>query len=483
MVQSRSSKERYALALAITGISALLLFLAGSANVQSDLRYFGFALSVLLSSVLAGLGPALLVTSIVGMLNAYLLFRMLPQSYGLEEEAARFILFLGEGVLLSFVGRMIRDARAENFERPWAKRYLMAIFFVLAATGLKMVAWPDSERKIPFAFYFAATAATALAGGVGPGLLATLLASLCARYLFLEPVYSFAVYSPLDALRVALFIIEGIALSLLAGKFVRTQNYAEWALDRVRRLRDELWNRTEDSRALKAISRDIVWEWDLPVSATFREEGGSSGARESRFDLWLRGIHPNDRLKVLASLKDAMQQGRQEWSDKYRRLVPGKGYLHVADRALIIRDNAWHPVRVVGRSADVTKTSSSVAVGPESEGAYRALFENNPNAMLLADHSLRIIDANDAACDVLGYNRETLAMLSAEDLFPASARGLLLGLKPEEPLAVTFEEDCVRSGGEVFRAKISAAIVSGIEKTAADRVITIEEIAEAETTA
>jgi PAS domain S-box-containing protein len=97
--------------------------------------------------------------------------------------------------------------------------------------------------------------------------------------------------------------------------------------------------------------------------------------------------------------------------------------------------------------------------------------------MLLAD-GLRIVDANEAACEVLGYTRETLKMLDLEAVLLGSAKQKLLGLRSEAPSSLTFEEECMRGNGEVFRARINAAMVTGIEKSVADRVITLEEMAE-----
>ena len=480
MIQWRSSWERYALAVVVTAVASLLYILAGPADVDSDLRYFGFTLAVLISSILAGLGPGILATALGGFVSAYFL---LPPIFSIQvaspQRTAHLILFVGEGVLVSFIGNMIRDACTEDTDVHWAKRYLTAVLFVVGATILKLLSWRDFEREMPFALYYAVTVASAWSGGFGPGLVATLLATVLARYFFIDPVYSLSVHSPMAAARVFLFITEGIILSILAGRYITARRLTNHMIERIRGYGERLWKSSEDARALRAISRDVVWEWDIPSAATIGNEDSGTADEGSSFTLWLKRIHPRDRLKVIASLKAAMEEGRLEWCDDYRRLIPGKGYVHVSDQAFILRDNAWNPVRVVGRSADVTDVKSAPH-GFESEGAYRALFENNPHAMLLADGGLHIVDANDAACDVLGYTREAVRKLGLADVLPGPAKGMLLELTPEEPTSIAFEEDCVRASGERFRAKISAAIVSGIEKTSADRLITIEEMAEAE---
>lgn len=213
------------------------------------------------------------------------------------------------------------------------------------------------------------------------------------------------------------------------------------------------------------------------------EGGHLEPASVMDFTRWLQEVHPKDRLKAMESLRSALEQGRTEWFYEYRRRRPGRGYVRVSDHAYIIRDDAWTPVRVVARSADQAELNASVGI--ESEGPYRAFFENNPKAVLLADKGLHILEANDAACDLLGYRRAELTKLNAEQIFEERKRGsvmdMFLGLEAQDRPSIAFEEECVRADGEVFRAKISAARISEIEGSRVDRMITIKEIVECET--
>jgi PAS domain S-box-containing protein len=154
-------------------------------------------------------------------------------------------------------------------------------------------------------------------------------------------------------------------------------------------------------------------------------------------------------------------------------MFPEKGYLRVSDHAFILRDGGKHPVRVIGRSEPHEISSPPAGFG--ENGPYRAVFENHPYAMLLADHGLQVVDANIAACTLLGYAHDALTGRGLDDFLSRAARVTILGLSPADPRSVTFEEDCVRATGEVFHARISAAMIDGTRNTSADRVITIEE--------
>ena len=477
----QSSWGRYGLAVVTTATASLIYFRARVSGVESDVKYFGFAIAILFSSVTGGLGPGLLATALAAAASSFLLRAPLFSLPGASEERAiGLLLFMGEGVLLSILGHRIRDASSEDARFSPITRYAAAVLFIFAATGLKLLGWHDVEDHLPFAVYYAATAAAAWTGGLGPGLFATLLASVCARYFFMEPPFSLSVRSPALAARELVFIAEGMALSFLSARSARS--FARRVIEQMRQQRDRLWRGVENARALRAISRDAVWEWDLPSPPAQLSESNDAETTggSADFHLWLRRIHPKDRLKVLASLNAAMERGRREWSYEYRRFNPGEGYVHVADHAFIIRDDAWKPVRVVGRSADMT-LPNRVPLKFEHDGSYRLFFENNPHAMLLADGGSYIVDANDAACDVLGYTREALTRLDLEAVLLGSAGEKLLGLRSEAPSSLTFEEECMRGSGEVFRAKINAVMVSGIERSLADLIITLEEMAEAGT--
>ena len=275
-----------------------LPFTRGMPDVDSDVKYFGFAIAILISSLTAGLGPGLLATALSAFASAFLLLApVFSISIASEEKAIRLLLFVGEGVLLSILGYRIRDASSDDARLPGLKRYAAAALFIFCATGLKLLAWHDVENEMPFALYYAATAAAAWTGGLGPGLLATLLASVCARYFFIEPQLSFSIGSPALALRELVFITEGMALSFLSARSAR--RFARRVIVQMRQQTDRLFRGEENARALKAISRDVLWEWELPspTAQLGESDGPEAIGGSANFHLWFRRIHPKDRLE------------------------------------------------------------------------------------------------------------------------------------------------------------------------------------------
>lgn len=461
---------RYSIAILAIGVASLLFLVAEPFQSEFDIVYFGLSMAVLLSAAIAGLYPGLFAAIL-----ALLLLLPAPMASA-AEKVSRLTIFASQGVLLALVGNAIGDARAEDVHIAWTRRYFLPGLFVFTATGVKLVMWRRIESGMPFVFYYLTTAASASLGGFGPGLLATLLAALCARFFFLYPQYSLAVASPVEALRVGLFIIEGIGISYIAAKQITFRKVAHRAIQRMRHLAELLIQSAIRARALQTLSKDVIWEWDLPESIRSSDIGnGSSDTTSSSFTSWISGIHPGDCLRVLGSLRSAVLQGAAEWRGEYRRMFPEKGYVRVSDHAFILRDSGKHPVRVIGRSEADEVLSPPADFGENYP--YRAVFVNNPHAMLMADGGLQVVDANKAACTLLGYARDALKGRDLDHLLSRAAKVIILGLGPADPRTVTFEEDCVRATGEVFHARITAAMIDAVKRTPADRVITIEETA------
>jgi PAS domain S-box-containing protein len=460
---------------------SLLFFLIGSKDMDTDLRCFAFAIAILLSALFGGLGPGLLATGLSAFANAFIFF---PPAFSMHiasaERVARLVMFTGEGSLLAFVGPLFRDARTVDIEVSW-KRYLPATLFVFTATGLKLLAFRNLEQQVPFTFYYAAIAASAWSGGFGAGLLATFLASMTARYFFLDPQYSFSVSSLVNGERVFLFVAEGILLSGLSGKYAGARRVAVAAIAQVRQYEQHLRKSIQDVRALRLTSDDVVWEWDLTqdrmIRGATRIERPGTAVASMTFDSWLKQVHPEDRSLVRTSLESALRGGHDEWNCEYRRLRPGGKFAYVSDHALVFRDAERNTERMVGRTADLNRSTAPARAHGHPEG-HPAMLEQNPIVVLVTNGFLRIVSANQAAPDALGYSTAELSGRPLENIFRPHRRRIvadtLIGLNPFDRASVTFVEDCVRSDGKIFRAKINSVAILNLDGFTSSRVIMIE---------
>jgi PAS domain-containing protein len=93
-------------------------------------------------------------------------------------------------------------------------------------------------------------------------------------------------------------------------------------------------------------------------------------------------------------------------------------------------------VSLVRDVTDERRTAEQLA---ESQRRFRAVFENSLEAILLMDDAGRYIDANPAACQLLGYSRDELVGLHVSDVTRGVDRGripeLMRVLLPKMPAA------------------------------------------------
>jgi len=126
------------------------------------------------------------------------------------------------------------------------------------------------------------------------------------------------------------------------------------------RAREALRESEEVRKLANKAARVGVWKWDLAAGTVWRDEnwevlfGPVASAEEDSEPWYHEGIHPEDRDKVVEGLRAACDGSAASWSGNYRFRAASGRWLHVADRAIIQRDETGKAVRVVGAMVDVT---------------------------------------------------------------------------------------------------------------------------------
>jgi two-component sensor histidine kinase len=97
---------------------------------------------------------------------------------------------------------------------PWVVRYGATATLVLLAFSLKQT-FSDALREFPFLLFFSALILSAVLFNQGSGLVAAVLSGILSAYFFLEPIGSFAIGDPGQFLGWCLFVVLGIANTLI----------------------------------------------------------------------------------------------------------------------------------------------------------------------------------------------------------------------------------------------------------------------------
>src|SRR5216684_8731701 len=107
-------------------------------------------------------------------------------------------------------------------------------------------------------------------------------------------------------------------------------------------------------------TNDAVRDWDVKSGALSWPQGldsllGYDGSLvESDIGFWQKNIHPGDRARIAPSIGDALAGPSDHWSSEYRFRRADGNYLHILERALILRDGKGRAERLIGSLMDVT---------------------------------------------------------------------------------------------------------------------------------
>jgi PAS domain S-box-containing protein/putative nucleotidyltransferase with HDIG domain len=117
-------------------------------------------------------------------------------------------------------------------------------------------------------------------------------------------------------------------------------------------------------------------------------------------NLWSKVIHPDDRVRVLAEYNRTYEQG-VPFSAEYRLTSNIGKIVWVQDEAVLIRDEAGHPLFWQGIMFDITERKLAEQALEESEERYRRLFELSPDAIVVHGGG-KILLVNPTAMKIMG---------------------------------------------------------------------------------
>jgi PAS domain S-box-containing protein len=94
-------------------------------------------------------------------------------------------------------------------------RYGVAVALAIASVVVRLALDPTWGLRLPYITLFPAIMLSAWIGGVGPGVVTTLLTAVAAEYFWIEPAGSWAVQDKTEFVGLALFVATGVFISVL----------------------------------------------------------------------------------------------------------------------------------------------------------------------------------------------------------------------------------------------------------------------------
>ncbi|HEX6750365.1 MAG TPA: PAS domain S-box protein [Longimicrobium sp.] len=195
-----------------------------------------------------------------------------------------------------------------------------------------------------------------------------------------------------------------------------------------RRMAEAALRESEERYRLATLAtRDVVWDWDL---ATDEVRFGNSirqvlGFRPDDVDpdanWWYDHIHPDDRMRVVDGVHEAIRRRAEVWTDRYRHLRADGSWAQVEDRAYLLYGDDGRPVRMVGATQDVTERVRAEAARESERVRLRRVLAQMPAAVSVHEGpELVFVALSDAMGRLIGP-REVMGM-PARDALPELAR-------------------------------------------------------------
>ncbi len=164
--------------------------------------------------------------------------------------------------------------------------------------------------------------------------------------------------------------------------------------------------------------------------------------------------------RIKEKLDRCLAGERVHYSDWFDFPVAGRRFMDVTYTPY--HDNDGRIAGVIVASRDITDLEVAHQALMETETRHRVLMDQAADAFFITDLDGRILDANQRACDTLGYTRTELLRLGVldveQDFDPDQAKSLWAALQPGQ--MITLQGHHRRKNGTVFPVEIR---VSGIE--------------------
>jgi PAS domain S-box-containing protein len=295
---------------------------------------------------------------------------------------------------------------------PLLLRYGVAVLATGAMLLIKLLLDPLLPEQSPFLLLSVGVVVAAWFGGLGPGVLATLLGALAADYLFLAPREAYSEPAQ-QALPLILFTLQGLVISSLTQALRSARQQAE-------RHRESLRRSEERFRALVQNSSDIITVIDAEGTIRY-----VSPAVER-----VMGFSPEE-LVGRSAFEYVRPEALAEARELYARAWAQPGVHPPIEFDVPHKDGSWRRAEfllnnllddpsvkgVVVNQRDVTERKETEERLRESEQLYRNVVEQAAEIVFLVDaETKRVIQANAALESSLGYTPEETRQLTLYDI-------------------------------------------------------------------
>ncbi|MFZ5466301.1 MAG: PAS domain S-box protein [Pseudomonadota bacterium] len=182
----------------------------------------------------------------------------------------------------------------------------------------------------------------------------------------------------------------------------------------------------ERLRASVSFANIGIWDWHIQSGELYWSEripalfGHPTGELETSYENFLAAVHPDDRDAVKEAVRAAVEEGAP-YEIEHRCVWPDGTVRWLLERGAVVRDPDGSPQRMLGTVQDITERKQA----EERLVLFRRIFDTTQQGICIADGTARMLYANRAFEELLGYSPEVMQGQVCEALLPAEAPELV----------------------------------------------------------